>query len=121
MVDDDPGSAEYLATILRFQGHEVLTATDATSAFEAASFFQPEVVLMDVVLREGPDGNEVAARMRQQPGLEETRFVAVTGYSRDSARLAPGVFDSCLTKPVEPEALVKLLQSRSSFTRAAGP
>ncbi|PYV11299.1 MAG: hypothetical protein DMG07_19580, partial [Acidobacteria bacterium] len=121
VVDDDPGSAEYLATILRLQGHEVLTATDATSAFEAASFFQPEVVLMDVVLREGPDGNEVAARMRQQPGLEETRFVAVTGYSRDSARLAPGVFDSCLTKPVEPEALVKLLRSHSSFTRASEP
>jgi signal transduction histidine kinase/DNA-binding response OmpR family regulator len=117
VVDDDPDSSEYLATILRAQGHEVLTATDGPSATEVASLFHPAVVLLDIVLPD-IDGNELAARLREEPGLSGAVFIAVTGYSPESGRLQLGLFDSCLTKPVDPDAVLRAVQSRGSARRS---
>jgi len=117
VVDDDPDSSEYLATILRVQGHEVLTATDGPSATEVASLFHPDVVLLDIVLP-GIDGNELAVRLREEPGLSGAVFIAVTGYSPESGRLQLGLFDSCLTKPVDPDAVLRAVQARGGARRS---
>ena len=47
----------------------------------------PEVVLLDIGLPQ-MDGYEVAQRLRQQPGFQETVLVALTGYGTDEDRLA---------------------------------
>jgi CheY-like chemotaxis protein len=57
------------------------------------------------------DGYAVARRLRQEPALEGTMLVAVTGYGQDEDReraIAAG-FEHHLVKPVDLDALRRVL------------
>ena len=59
----------------------------------------------------GMDGYEVARRLRQAPGLENTILVALTGWGQqeDRRRTADAGFDHHLVKPPEPAAIQDIL------------
>ena len=65
---------------------------------------------MDIGLP-GMNGLEVARRLKDLPGLADTRLIAVTGYGQESDRSATleAGFHFHLTKPVDPEELARLL------------
>ena len=50
VVDDDPATAEMLAEVLTIEGYEVTTATQSLRVFDVAKEFQPDLVLMDLVM-----------------------------------------------------------------------
>jgi signal transduction histidine kinase len=110
VVDDNIDSAESLAMLLRVWGHEVETAHNGSEALAAAPACQPEVALLDIDL---PDmtGYELASKLRGRAGKDATAFVALTGYGQDGdhRRSAEAGFRAHLVKPVDPEALRKLL------------
>ena len=61
-------------------------------------------------------GYQVAQRLRQEPWGKDIQLIALTGWGQDSDRrraLESG-FDEHLSKPVEPESLEALINSRSS-------
>jgi CheY-like chemotaxis protein len=69
-------------------------------------------VLLDIGLP-GMTGYEVAAHLRQQPGMRSAVLVALTGYGQDEDRrksLEAG-FDHHFVKPVDFDALKALLGS----------
>ena len=82
-------------------------------ALRAASAFPPDVVLMDIGLAPGMDGWETARAMRKLPGLSETVFVAVTGYSRheDVDRSYAAGFAAHFTKPFDQAELMDFLET----------
>ena len=114
VVDDNADAAESIGVLLQLWGHEVRLAHGGEEALQAASQFQPQVLLLDIGL---PvlDGYEVARRLRRQPGGGDAVLVALTGYGQESDRhkAREAGFDHHLTKPVEPEALQDLLASLS--------
>ena len=63
VVDDEPTLAEALASALRCEGWEVRTAADGSSAVRTAREFQPDSVVLDVMLPDF-DGLEVLRRLR---------------------------------------------------------
>ena len=63
VVDDEPSLAELLASVLRYEGWEIRTAADGSSAVRAAREFQPDAILLDVMLPDF-DGFEVLRRVR---------------------------------------------------------
>jgi CheY-like chemotaxis protein len=109
VVDDNHDSAETMAELIRIWGHEVRTAHDGPSALECARGFRPQVVLLDVGLP-GMDGYELAGRLRTE-GLAGDLLVSVTGYGQDEdrRRAQEAGFDHHLTKPVDPDALMRLV------------
>jgi len=111
IVEDNDDSAEMLSTLLRLNGYDTRTAADAGAALDLAGTFVPHVVLCDIGLP-GVDGYELAVRLRQLQG-RRCRLVALTGYGQveDRKRAADAGFDHHLTKPVEPDALLALLES----------
>ena len=110
IVDDNRPTANSLATILRVWGHEVSVAHDGFAALEAASEFNPQVVLADVGLPR-MDGYELARQLRLLPGLENVALIAVTGYGQESdIRLAEQAgFNHHLLKPLDPYGLERML------------
>ncbi len=60
----------------------------------------------------GLDGFETRRRLAALPGLERLYTVAITGYGHedDRRRTREAGFDAHLTKPMDLEALVALLQ-----------
>src|SRR5207302_1843494 len=112
VVDDNKDAAESLALLLQLARHEVQIALDGSAALEVARTFRPEVVLIDIGL---PDmnGYEVARHLRNWPELAGARLVAITGYGQEEDRrlsLEAG-FSQHLTKPVDPEELLRLLET----------
>ena len=110
VVDDNQDAANSLAMLLRLQGHEVRVAYSGVAALEMLKAYSPDVVFLDIGMP-GMDGYEVARRMRQQSGLETVVLAALTGWGQqaDRRRTAEAGFDHHLVKPVEPEALERLM------------
>ena len=99
-----------MAELLRVWGHEVEAVHNGTEALAAAPEFRPEVAILDIDM---PDmtGYELARRLQARDGLNGTVFVALTGYGQDEdqRRSAEAGFRAHLVKPVDPEALRRLL------------
>src|SRR5690242_15898926 len=111
VVDDNVDSAESLALLLQIEGHEVASAYDGGTALRTAESFDQNVVLLDLGLPD-IDGFQVARALRAAEGGAARLLVALTGFGRDSDRaeaMAAG-FDRHLTKPVDPEIVIRLLQ-----------
>jgi len=111
IADDNQDAADSLAMLLRMEGHHVAVARDGTQAVAMADSFRPEVALLDIGMPQF-SGYEVAQQIRQSPFGQEIILVAITGWgqSSDKARAAAAGFNHHLTKPIEVDALAKVLR-----------
>jgi CheY-like chemotaxis protein len=110
VVEDDADAAEALAALLRGWGHDVQVARNGVRALAAARARPPDTVLLDLNLGNGPDGLEVAYRLRDEAGLLETRMYALTGHPPEVEGVA-GELDGVLVKPVDERALREALNT----------
>jgi two-component system CheB/CheR fusion protein len=112
VVDDNVDAAESLARLLqRLYGQDVRVSHDGPGALESAAQFCPEVVLLDIGMP-GMDGYEVAQRLRETASVSPLKLVALTGWGQESDRLRSKEvgFNLHLVKPVDPDALRRLLE-----------
>jgi PAS domain S-box-containing protein len=110
VVDDNRDSADSAAAIIRLLGHQAQSVYDGTTALAAARRTACDMVLLDLSMP-GLDGFQTLAQLRQVPGFERAFVVAMTGYggADDKRRTTEAGFDAHLTKPVELNALNRLL------------
>ena len=110
IIEDQRDAADSLRLLLELKGHEVRVANSGPEGLKAARAAAFDVVLCDIGLP-GLSGLEVAKALWADPHTAAARLVAVSGYgTAEDRRLAlESGFDQHLTKPVEPEALLRLL------------
>lgn len=115
VVDDNVDALEMLVEALNMLGHEAFPAADVQSALSAAREKRPDVALLDIGLPD-MDGHELGQRLRQLPGLDGLRLVALTGYGQasDRARSRSLGFAAHLVKPIDLDALNTLLRELSA-------
>jgi PAS domain S-box-containing protein len=116
IVDDNHDSADMLATLLQFAGHETFAAHDGAAAVEVAAKLDPDVILLDIGL---PilNGYEAARRIREQRGQHRRPLlIALTGWGQDEDRRRSDEagFDAHLVKPVDDAVLGRLLAELSA-------
>src|SRR5438132_1340330 len=111
VIEDNQDAAESLRILLELLGHEVAVTRTGVEGVRAARQWQPNFVLSDIGLPGGLDGWGVARELRQNPSTAQTRLIAITGYGRDEDRRhAREVgFDHLLTKPADPDILLRLI------------
>jgi signal transduction histidine kinase/CheY-like chemotaxis protein len=110
LADDNRDAAESLAIILRLEGHDVELAHDGSSALRSFAARRPDVALLDIGMPQA-DGYEVARKIRAAPEGAGVLLIAITGWAQDAdkAESRAAGFDHHLTKPIEPELLIGLL------------
>jgi CheY-like chemotaxis protein len=110
VVDDNVDAAESFSMLLQDMGNSVLTAHDGVTALRAAPTFLPHAVMLDIGLP-GLNGYEVAARLREIPGMGTATLVAVTGWgdAEDRRRTREAGFSHHVVKPVSRDTLQKLM------------
>lgn len=111
--------AKSLALLLNLQGHETLTAADGEEAVLRAASFCPDVVLLDIGLPK-LDGYDVCRAIRKDRLGNQPILIALMGWGQeeDRRRSREAGFDSHLVKPVDYQALVTMIESLSSVTKA---
>ncbi|MCA1586549.1 MAG: PAS domain S-box protein [Acidobacteria bacterium] len=102
VVDDNEDSALMLSEVLKAKGYQTRIAHDAPAALRAAADFVPKLAFLDIGLPV-MDGYELAARLRELPGLGGIRLIALTGYGQESDRQKTSAagFEHHLVKPVD--------------------
>ncbi len=110
VVDDNRDAAESLAMLLKMMGNDIHTAYDGEEAVAAAGKFRPHVVLCDIGLPK-LNGYEACRQMKAQAWDKKMILIAVTGWGQDNDRRKSqeAGFDHHMVKPVDPQALMKLL------------
>jgi two-component system CheB/CheR fusion protein len=111
IVEDNLDSVHSMATLVKMMGHEVQFAINGFAALDVARRFRPEIILLDIAL---PDykGYDIAQQLKWEPGLQETRIIAITGQPLDQVRekaLDAGC-EIIYAKPMDPAVLEELLQ-----------
>lgn len=110
IVDDNRDNATTLSMLLRRVGHQTLTAFDGKEALALARSFNPEVILLDIGLPR-LNGYEVCRWIRAQQSSHRMVIIAQTGWGQEETRqkTRDAGFDHHMVKPVEPNALLKIL------------
>lgn len=117
VVDDNRDAADVLAMALDLLGFTVMQHYDGASALAAGPSLLPHVAILDIGLP-GMDGYAVARAIRDQPWGRDVLLVAATGWGqqRDKDAAATAGFDVHMVKPLDFEALGKIIRQH----RAAG-
>jgi two-component system CheB/CheR fusion protein len=110
VVDDNVDAAEMLTTILAHWGYDARPASTGQAALDLADDFKPEVVLLDLGLPD-LDGYEVTKELRERSWAAGVKIFAVTGrgLEEDRRRSKAAGLDDHLVKPIDPDALHRLL------------
>ena len=112
VVDDLPEGRSMLAQLLSLEGYEVFEAETGMSGLQLAVDQKVDVALIDLGL---PDisGHEVAKRILETSESKSIRLIALTGYGQasDIVKTQETGFHYHLTKPVDLDRLIELLQA----------
>jgi len=111
VVDDEPSLAELLASVLRYEGWEIRTAADGATAVRLARDFEPDAIILDVML---PDfsGLEVLRRVRAIRPHVCVLFLTARDSVQDRVNGITAGGDDYVTKPFSLEEVIARLRGR---------
>ncbi len=112
VVDDIVANIRLLEAKLTSEYFDVHTATNGTDALEAISTFNPDIILLDVMMP-GIDGIEVCKRIKSNPKTQYIPVIMVTALDQpeDRVRGLEAGADDFITKPLNDAALFCRLKS----------
>src|SRR5262245_42413555 len=104
VADDEPTIREVLASYLRREGYDAITAEDGPSAVAADREHDPDLLVLDVLMP-GCDGLQVMARARHRRGVP---VILLTARGEEADRIG-GLrlgADDYVVKPFSPREVV---------------
>ncbi len=110
VVDDEPDTLNLLRRVLGDSRAEVAAAPSVEAALATLSGFEPHVLISDVSMP-GRDGYELIRAVRTTVTSDQLPAAALSAFTRpeDAERAREAGFQVHLSKPVEPEQLVRVV------------
>jgi len=109
VVDDEVNIAELIGMALRYEGFDVSLAHSGTKAVSGAKSFDPDAVVLDMMLPDF-DGLEVLRRMRSADPDVPVLFLTARDAVEDRVAGLTAGGDDYVTKPFSLEELVARLR-----------
>lgn len=112
VIDDDPDLRTSVRALLESVGHEVLEAADGDAGLRTARAAAPDLIVLDVMMRERTEGFFVLQEIRRTPALAATPIIVASSLYhahpffrvREDAGWMPA--DLFLPKPLHPQHLL---------------
>ena len=117
IVEDEEQIASFLRRGLSYEGYEVETAADGTTALGKARDARPDLVVLDLMLP-GMDGLEVCRRLRTAHSSLPIIILTARDSVSDRVQGLDAGSDDYMVKPF---ALAELLARVRALLRRAGP
>ena len=112
VVEDEKDTKDLLTFLLESRGATTLSADNVSDALQIFTKEQPRIVVTDIGLPEYNGYALIAAVRHAKSELRRTPVIALTAYStpadRDTALISG--FDEYLSKPFEPEELIRTIK-----------
>ena len=112
LVDDEQDILDLLKYNLEKEGFVVETASNGRLAVQAFESFQPQLILMDVMMPE-MDGMEACREIRDLPNGSEVIIAFLTARNEDYSQMAgfESGGDDYIAKPIKPRILVSKVKA----------
>ena len=115
VVDDDPGVRNSLSAFLSRSGFEVITAGDGEQGLERLQYFNPDLLVLDVLMPR-LDGRETLRTIRRAGNWIPVILLTQVGEAAERAMALEEGADDYINKPFEAQELVARI--RAVFRRA---
>jgi two-component system alkaline phosphatase synthesis response regulator PhoP len=112
LVDDEKDILDLIGYNLEREGYEVQTAVNGRKALELARQFNPDLVLLDVMMPE-MDGMEACREFREDPQFKNLIIAFLTARNEDYSQIAgfDAGADDYISKPIKPRVLVSRVKA----------
>lgn len=121
VVDDEPAIVRLMEYVLERHGYIVQTAADGEEALRVVGAFQPQLIVLDVMMPR-KDGYTVAEAIRADPALAAIPIIMLSAKAQDTdveQGMAAGA-NIYLTKPFEPDGLLETVAQCLAASRPDG-
>lgn len=121
-IDDEIKALDLFKFSLEAYGFEVLAASDGQAGIEQAISVKPDLIILDIRMPK-LDGWDVCRILKQNPLTNRIPIVFLTAYSsvRDKERAKELGVHAYLTKPVNPDNIIMLIESIVASTTSSAP
>jgi two-component system, cell cycle response regulator len=122
LIEDNPANLELMSYLLGAFGYTPHSTTDGGAGLEAARDEPFDLIVCDIQLPV-VDGYEVARRLKADRVQRSIPLVAVTALAMvgDRDKVLAAGFDGYITKPIDPEAFVRQVESYLQLDKRQTP
>ena len=126
VIDDEADVLDFVTYNLENEGYDVRTANHGEKGIEVAADFQPDLILLDVMMPD-MDGIEVCQHLRADKDFNGTLIAFLTARGEDYTQIAALDYggDDFIVKPIKPSVLKSriralLRRAKRSLADASG-
>ena len=83
IVDDQPEVRELVRVTLEVGPYQIFLASNGAEALRLAREEEPDLLLLDIMMPEGPDGLEVCRTLKNDPSTAGINIVMLTSKGQD--------------------------------------
>jgi CheY-like chemotaxis protein len=111
LIVDDEGGFTKLTRLTLADHYDICEENNSARALETARNFQPDLILLDVVMPDF-DGGDVAAQIQNDPTLKRVPIVFLTAIVTEKETEKRRLFGGYpfIAKPVMPEKLAEQIE-----------
>ena len=122
VVDDDEVIRRLIAVNLSLEGFDVSMAVDGQDCLDKVAEIAPEVITLDVMMPR-LDGWETAVQLRKSPETAHIKVLLITARAQedDKARGSRVGADAYLTKPFDPNEMIRIVRELAGPQEPQGP
>lgn len=110
LIEDDDGILDAVTLILEEEGYTVFPLADATIAVETVKSFQPDIILLDVLIS-GVDGRDVCRELKSSDEFKDIPIIMVSAHPAIKETISACGANDFLAKPFEFDDLINCLES----------
>jgi CheY-like chemotaxis protein len=118
IVDDEPDVRTYISTLLEDHGYATISAKDGEDALGKLQAVSPALITLDISMPE-KSGVRLYREIKEDSRWKKIPIIIITGISEDfqkfiSTRRQVPPPEGYLSKPINPEEILELIQKLTS-------
>jgi len=109
VIDDDYDIVEPLAMLFQSEGYSVLTITKGEETYKEVQRFQPDLILLDVLLS-GKDGRTICKNFKKDKATKHIPIILMSAHPSAARDFSDNCADAFIAKPFETDELITLVK-----------